>query len=69
MVIQVRIPQSIINTCKECELNENQTKELFSRYIREVMNDPYNQFAIDFDNWFNSDDGVDHFTEVSQQIL
>ena len=69
MQIQINIPQSIIITCKDCRLNENQTKELFSRYIREVMNDPYNQFAIDFDNWFNSDDGVDHFTEVSQQIL
>ena len=69
MQIQINIPQSIIITCKDCRLSENQTKELFSRYIREVMNDPYNQFAIDFDNWFNSDDGVDHFTEVSQQIL
>ena len=69
MQIQINIPQSIIITCKDCRLNENQTKELFSRYIREVMNDPYNQFAIDVDNWFNSDDGVDHFTEVSQQIL
>ena len=69
MQIQINIPQSIIITCNDCKLNENQTKELFSRYIREVMNDPYNQFAIDFDNWFNSDDGVDHFTEVSQQIL
>ena len=69
MQIQINIPQSIIITCKDCKLNENQTKELFSRYIREIMNDPYNQFAIDFDNWFISDDGVDHFTEVSQQIL
>ena len=69
MQIQINIPQSIIITCKDCRLNENQTKELFSRYIGELMNDPYNQFAIDFDNWFNSDDGVDHFTEVSQQIL
>ena len=69
MQILINIPQSIIDTCKECELNENQTKELFSRYMREVMNDPYNQFQNDFDNWINSDDGEDHFTEVSQQIL
>ena len=69
MQIQINIPQSIIDTCKECELSENQTKELFCRYIREVMNDPYNQFQNDFDNWINSDDGEDHFTEVSQQNL
>ena len=64
MVIQVRIPQSIINTCKECELNENQTKELFSRYLREIMNDCYNQFQNDFDNWINSDDGEDVISEI-----
>jgi hypothetical protein len=69
MQIQINIPQSIIDTCKECELNENQTKELFGRYIREVINDPYNQFINDFNNWINSDDGEDHFIEVSQQNL
>jgi hypothetical protein len=69
MQIKINIPQSIIISCKECELNENQIKELFSRYMEEVMNDPYCQFQNDFDNWINSDDGGDHFTEVSQQNL
>jgi hypothetical protein len=69
MQIQINIPQPIINTCKEGKLSENQTKELFSRFMREIMNDPYNQFKQEFDNWINSDDGEDHFTEVLQQNL
>jgi len=51
MVIQIRIPQSIINTCNECGWNELKTKEYFSRYMREVMEDPYGQFEQDFQVW------------------
>jgi hypothetical protein len=54
MVIQIRIPQNIINTCKECGWSELETKEYFSRYMREVMEDPYGQFEHDF-NWWLED--------------
>ena len=56
MVIQIRIPQSIINTCKECGWDELETKEYFSRYMDEVMNDPYKQFEQDFQVWLQDQD-------------
>ena len=56
MVIQIRIPQSIINTCKECGWDELETKEYFSRYMDEVMNDPYKQFEQDFQIWLEDQD-------------
>ena len=51
MVIQIRIPQNIIDTCLECGWDELETKEYFSRYMRDVMYDPYRQFEQDFGVW------------------
>ncbi len=51
MVIQIRIPQNIIDTCRECGWDELETKEYFSRYMRDVMYDPYGQFETDFGVW------------------
>jgi hypothetical protein len=56
MKVQINIPESIINTCKVSKLNENQTKEIFSKYMEEIMNDPYGQFQNDFVNWINSEE-------------
>ena len=51
MLIEIKIPQNIINTCKECGWDELETKEYFSRYMRDVMNDTYGHFEQDFSIW------------------
>jgi enolase len=73
MVIQIRIPQSIINTCKECGWNELKTKEYFSKYMREVMEDPYRQFEQDFQMWLedSEEEGLigDNLTDENLELL
>ena len=51
MVIQIGIPQQIINTCIERGWDELETKEYFSRYVRGVVNDIDGQFEQDFGVW------------------
>ena len=51
MVIQIGIPQSIIDICRECGWDDLDTYEHFSRYLREVINHPYGQFEQDFRVW------------------
>ena len=51
MVVQIGIPQSIINTCIDCGWDELEIKEYFSRYMREVMNDQHGHFEQDFKIW------------------
>jgi hypothetical protein len=73
MVIQIKIPQSIINTCKECGWNELKTKEYFSRYMREVMEDSYRQFEQDFQVWLedSEEEGLigDNLTDENLELL
>ena len=65
MVIQIGIPQNIINTCKECGWDELETKEYFSRYMREIMNHPYGYFEQDFGVWLKDlDEEEDEITEM-----
>ena len=51
MVIQIGIPQQIINTCIERGWDELEIKEYFSRYVRGVVNDIDGQFEQDFGVW------------------
>ena len=51
MVIQIGIPQQIINTCIERGWEELEIKEYFSRYVRGVVNDIDGQFEQDFGVW------------------
>lgn len=52
MVIQIGIPQNIIDICKEYRWDELETKQYFSRYLTEVLfNHPYGQFEQDFRIW------------------
>lgn len=51
MVIQIRVPESVIKTCTERGWEELETKEYFSRYMRELMNHPYDHFEQDFYMW------------------
>lgn len=63
MEVTIKIPQSIINTCKECKWDEQQTKAIFLAYLDDIMQHPYNQFKIDFDNWINGD-GEDYIDDI-----
>lgn len=56
MQVTINIPEGIIQTCKECGWNEEQTKKVFVEYLQEVTSHLYNQFEIDFDNWINDED-------------
>jgi hypothetical protein len=56
MQVTINIPEGIIQTCKECEWNEEQTKKVFVEYLREITQHPYNQFEINFDEWINDED-------------
>ena len=51
MIVEVNIPRNIINTCRECGWDEEETKKYFSQYLDEVINHPYGQFEIDFEMW------------------
>ena len=51
MTIEVTIPQSILNTCRECGWNELEAAEYFNKYLTEVINHPYGQFEQDFGLW------------------
>lgn len=51
MTVEVTIPQSIIETCKECGWDEQETKKHFGAYLHEVMNHPYGQMELDFGVW------------------
>ena len=51
MTVEVTIPQSIINTCKECGWDEKETKHYFGMYLAEVMNHPYGHFDLNFGMW------------------
>jgi hypothetical protein len=51
MVIQIEIPLNIINICKECGWDEQETKEHFATYMSEVINHPYGHFEQDFGMW------------------
>jgi hypothetical protein len=66
MVVEITIPQGIINICKECGWNENQTKAIFLAYVEEVTDHPYNHFEIEFDNWINGDT-QDYLDEILQE--
>ena len=56
MQVTINIPEGIIQTCKECGWNEEQTKKVFSEYLGEITQHPYNQFEINFDEWINDED-------------
>ncbi len=51
MVIQIEIPQNIIDISRECGWDDLETYEHFSRYLREVINHPYGHFEQDFMIW------------------
>ena len=66
MKVEITIPQSIINTCKECGWDEQQTKPIFLAYLNEITVHPYNQFEIDFENWIEGD-GADYIDDILEE--
>jgi hypothetical protein len=56
MQITIKIPERIIQLCKECGWDEEQTKKVFIEYLGDIFENPYNHFEIDFDNWVNDED-------------
>ena len=51
MVIQIGIPQQIINTCIERGWDELEIKEYFSRYVRGLVNDSKDNLEQGFKEW------------------
>ena len=51
MVIQIKIPQNIIDISRECGWDDLETYAHFSRYLTEVINHPYGHFEQDFRVW------------------
>lgn len=49
--IQVQIPQSYIKACEDRGWDEQEAVNLFSVYIKEVINHPYDQTLYDFLQW------------------
>jgi hypothetical protein len=57
MEITVKIPQSIINLCSQCGWDEQQTKDVITHFIEEVvMNNDYGSLYDDFDIWINDEE-------------
>jgi len=49
--IQVQIPQSYIKACEDRGWDEQEAVILFSDYIKEVINHPYDKTLQDFLQW------------------
>jgi len=49
--IQVQIPQSYITACEEHGWSEQEAVDLFSDYLKEVINHPYEQTLQNFLEW------------------
>jgi len=56
MQVTINIPDSIIKVCSQCGWNEEQTIQVFTQYLKEITQHPYNHFELDFENWINEDD-------------
>ena len=56
MEVTIKIPEFIINLCKECGFDEKQTQKLFRGYINEISNDGYGQFNTNFEDWLQDDE-------------
>ena len=68
MVVEIIIPEGIINTCKECGYDENKTKKVAQRYLSDVMNDPYDHFVNDFTNWLDDEDTEEFLKELEEYL-
>jgi hypothetical protein len=49
--IQLQIPQSYIKACQDRGWDEQEAVNLFSVYIKEVINHPYEQTLQNFLQW------------------
>ena len=49
--IQVQIPQSYIKACEDRGWDEQEAVSMFSDYINEVVNHPYDQTLHNFLQW------------------
>jgi hypothetical protein len=64
MKVTINIPQPILNTILEAGYNKDQAPKLFKFYINSIINHPYNNFQIDFENWFETEE-----EEIIQEIV
>lgn len=51
MEINVPIPKQIEERLREYDYNDKEIKAIFAEFIKTIMNNDYNQFFDDFDNW------------------
>jgi hypothetical protein len=49
--IQVQMPQSYLKSCLDRGRSEQEAVSLFSDYIKELINHPYDQTLYDFLEW------------------
>jgi len=51
MIMKIKIPDRIMNECRESGWEEEEIKEHFLRYMKEAMEDPSSRFKQDFSKW------------------
>jgi hypothetical protein len=49
--VQVQMPQSYLKSCLDRGWSEQEAVSLFSDYIKELINHPYDQTLYDFLEW------------------
>lgn len=72
MSVEVEIPQSIIDVCREYGVKEENIKEVFSNYIDDVVGTTWgqedNQFRIFCDEADNIVDYIDETEEDDSEV-
>ena len=64
MKVTITVPQSILDIILEAGYDEDQAPKLFKGYIDSLLDHPYGQLRVDFENWFDSEE-----EEVIQELL
>jgi len=49
--VQIQIPQSYLQSCLDRGWEEEEAVSLFSDYLKELINHPYDQTLYDFLKW------------------